>query len=90
MLKASYRVMSESLRIPPDTIGVMSSSGFMPARFTVTLPDQINQDLQEWADSEGRPKANLVAFLIERSVRLRYPERYPETNSSESHASSKP
>jgi predicted transcriptional regulator len=53
-------------------------SDAMPARFSVTLPDQINKDLQEWADKEGRPKANLTAFLIESAVRARFPDRYPD------------
>lgn len=56
----------------------MNSCDAMPVRFSVTLPDQINKDLQEWADKEGRPKANLTAFLIESAVRSRFPERYPE------------
>lgn len=61
-----------------DTITMSISSDVMPARFSVTLPDQINKDLQEWADKEGRPKANLTAFLIESAVRTRFPERYPD------------
>jgi hypothetical protein len=38
-------------------------------RFTVTLADSVFAELQEWADSEGRPTANLAAFLIEQSIR---------------------
>lgn len=49
----------------------------MPARFSVNLPDQINEDLQKWADKEGRPKANLAAFLIELAVRAQFPDKYP-------------
>ena len=38
-------------------------------RFTVTLADSVFAELQEWADSEGRPTANLAAFLIEQAIR---------------------
>ena len=34
-------------------------------RFTVTLPDTIYEDLERWAELQGRPPANLAAFLIE-------------------------
>lgn len=49
----------------------------MSDRFSVTLPDGIGEDLQRWAESEGRAKANLAAFLLELAVRQRFPERYP-------------
>jgi len=38
-------------------------------RFMVTLPDSLFTELQEWAKSEGRPTANLAAFLIEQAIR---------------------
>lgn len=41
----------------------------MSKRFQVTLPDAIYKKLEEWADHEGRPVANLAAFLIETSIR---------------------
>ena len=49
-------------------------------RVFVTLPDSIFDDLEWWADSEGRPTANLAAFLIEASIRQakekgEFPER---------------
>ncbi|WGV26326.1 ribbon-helix-helix domain-containing protein [Halotia branconii] len=34
-------------------------------RFTVTLPDSVFEDLEILADAQGRPTANLAAFLIE-------------------------
>lgn len=37
-------------------------------RFTVTVPDSIFEDLEALADSQGRPTANLAAFLIETGV----------------------
>ncbi len=46
-------------------------------RVMVTLPDSISADLEKWADEEGRPTANLAAFLIEQAVRSKYPEKYP-------------
>jgi len=38
-------------------------------RVTVTLPDAVFEDLERWADLEGRPTANLAAFLIEIEVK---------------------
>ena len=38
-------------------------------RVFVTLPDSVFEDLEQWAESQGRPTANLAAFLIETSVR---------------------
>lgn len=37
-------------------------------RFTVTVPDSIFEDLEALADSQGRPTANLAAFLIETGI----------------------
>ncbi len=49
----------------------------MTKRTTIVLPDAIYEDLQHWASEEGRPTANLVAFLVEQAIRLKYPEKYP-------------
>jgi hypothetical protein len=38
-------------------------------RVFLTLPDVVYQDLEKWADSQGRPVANLGAFLIETAIR---------------------
>lgn len=38
-------------------------------RVFVTLPDAVFEDLERWADLEGRPTANLAAFLIETAVK---------------------
>jgi CopG-like RHH_1 or ribbon-helix-helix domain, RHH_5 len=46
-------------------------------RFSVNLPDTLDDDLQQWADEESRPKANLAALLIELALRQKYPEKYP-------------
>ncbi|HEY9697116.1 MAG TPA: hypothetical protein V6D10_07635 [Trichocoleus sp.] len=37
-------------------------------RIHVTLPDSIYEALERWADKQGRPTANLGAFLIEVAV----------------------
>ncbi len=47
------------------------------ARFTLTIPELVNSDLQRWADTEGRTKAGLASYLVEAAVRDRYPENYP-------------
>lgn len=41
------------------------------------LPDAIAHALEEWADGEGRPTANLVAYLTEQAVRIKYPSEFP-------------
>ncbi len=41
----------------------------MSKRVFVTLPDSVFEELEQWADSQGRPTANLAAFLIETSIR---------------------
>ena len=34
----------------------------------VTLPDAVHEELERWADLQGRPTANLAAFLIETGI----------------------
>lgn len=41
----------------------------MPKRVFLTLPDQLHEDLSAWAEAQGRPVANLAAFLVEIAVR---------------------
>jgi predicted DNA-binding protein len=38
-------------------------------KFSVTVPDQIFELLEEWAEEQGRPTANLAAYLIEAGIR---------------------
>jgi hypothetical protein len=38
-------------------------------RVLVTLPDTVANDLENWAEYQGRPTANLAAFLIELGIR---------------------
>lgn len=40
----------------------------MPRKIQVTLPDRIGDELQRWANYDGRPLANLCNFLLERAV----------------------
>ena len=35
----------------------------------VTLPDTVYDDLEGWADYQGRPTANLASYLIELGIR---------------------
>lgn len=46
-------------------------------RTTITLPAAIFEAMERWADEEGRPTANLAAYLIEQSIRIKYPEKFP-------------
>jgi len=43
--------------------------GTMMKRFTVTVPDSVYEDLERWANEQGRPTANLAALLIELGIR---------------------
>ena len=38
-------------------------------RVFMTLPDTVYDDLESWAESQGRATANLAAFLVESSIR---------------------
>ena len=49
----------------------------MTKRTTIVLPDAVYEDLQLWADEEGRATDNLVAFLVEQAIRAKFPSKYP-------------
>jgi hypothetical protein len=38
-------------------------------RINITLPDSVVEELENWADAQGRSLANLAAFLLELSVK---------------------
>ncbi|NMG19750.1 ribbon-helix-helix domain-containing protein [Brasilonema bromeliae] len=59
------------MRILRRTIGCESDDGDsdVSKRFTVTLPDSVFEDLEVLADAQGRPTANLAAFLIEIGIK---------------------
>lgn len=40
----------------------------VPKRVYLTLPDVVYRDLERWAVKQGRPVANLGAFLVETAV----------------------
>lgn len=40
----------------------------MSKRIHVTLPQGVFQKLEGWADSEGRPVANLAAYLLQKTI----------------------
>jgi hypothetical protein len=42
---------------------------FVSKRINVTLPDSVVEELERWADNQGRSLANLAAFLLELSVK---------------------
>ncbi len=44
------------------------SQNIVSKRIHVTLPDGIYQKLEGWADSEGRPVANLAAYLLQKNI----------------------
>jgi hypothetical protein len=56
-------------------------------RINVTLPDAIFAELELWAEAQGRPTANLAAYLIEagmRQAKLEGEFRLPEKNGNPS------
>jgi hypothetical protein len=38
-------------------------------RVNLTLPDSVFYALERWAEAEGRPTANLAAFVVELAVK---------------------
>ena len=52
-------------------------------RTTIVLPDKVFEALEEWADKEGRPTANLAAFLVELGVKRKFADRFPEVKQHE-------
>ncbi|KYC37393.1 hypothetical protein WA1_48215 [Scytonema hofmannii PCC 7110] len=54
----------------------------MSKRINVTLPDSVLEDLEAWAEFQGRPTANLAAFLIEMSIKLaKHNGEFPQKSS---------
>ncbi|MFM7447113.1 MAG: ribbon-helix-helix domain-containing protein [Leptolyngbyaceae cyanobacterium] len=45
------------------------NSGTVSKRVNLTLPDTVFDELEDWATQQGRPVANLAAFLVETAVR---------------------
>ena len=68
-------------------LGVQKTAGTMPRKIQVTLPDRIGDDLQKWADYDGRPLANLCNFLLERAV-IEAKEREADWTKKQSSAAS--
>lgn len=56
---------------------IMSNES-MSKKFSLTVPDEIYEDLEKWAKAEGRNPANLGAFLLEIAVKRKYREKYLE------------
>ena len=52
-------------------------------RTTIVLSDKVFEALEEWADKEGRPTANLAAFLVELGVKRKFADRFPEVEQAE-------
>jgi hypothetical protein len=43
----------------------MSIDKSVSKRINVTLPDSVADELEDWANAQGRSLANLAAFLLE-------------------------
>ena len=46
----------------------MSEKNPVSKRVNLTLPDSVYQDLEIWAETQGRPPSSLGAFLVELSI----------------------
>ncbi|MGB3758818.1 MAG: hypothetical protein WBA07_20960 [Rivularia sp. (in: cyanobacteria)] len=38
-------------------------------RVNLTIPDVVYEELEAWAEYQGRPTANLAAYLVESAIR---------------------
>lgn len=47
----------------------MSQLEDVSKRVFITVPDAVFEDLEDWAHQQGRPTANLAAFLVETAIR---------------------
>lgn len=47
----------------------MEIDEFVSKRINITLPDSVVEELENWAEAQGRSLANLAAFLLELSVK---------------------
>ena len=54
-----YRSVISSSETPTD----------VSKRVNLTLPDIVYDELEAWAEYQGRPVANLAAYLVESSIR---------------------
>lgn len=68
MLESCCSPIIEPLSVRLD-VDVMLNNNPVSKRFTVTVPDSVFEELENWADCQGRPTANLAAYLIEAGIR---------------------
>jgi hypothetical protein len=47
----------------------ISIDEFVSKRINVTLPDSVADELEDWANAQGRSLANLAAFLLEMALK---------------------
>lgn len=66
----SVMMISTTLKSQKCTMG-SDDQAHQPVskRINLTLPDAVYAALERWADVEGRPTANLAAFLVEVAVK---------------------
>ncbi len=50
-------------------MGVIQDTDMSRKRVNLSLPEGIYSDLEAWAENQGRPVANLAAYLVEAGVR---------------------
>ena len=52
-----------------NKINNVSTYNTVSKRLTAYVPDVIFEELEEWAERDGRSLSNLVGFILERAVR---------------------
>jgi hypothetical protein len=50
-------------------MGVIRDTYMPRKRVNLSLPEGIYKDLELWAEKQGRPVANLAAYLVETGIR---------------------
>lgn len=50
-------------------MGVTQDTDMARKRVNLSLPEGIYADLETWAELQGRPVANLAAYLVEAGIR---------------------
>lgn len=46
-------------------------------KITIVLPGAIGTAMENWANEERRPLANLCSYLLEQATRIKYPDEFP-------------
>jgi hypothetical protein len=72
-LKLLYSILKDAIdasKAEPCKLGASCTMHeTLMKRITITLPDAAAAELEDWAQQQGRPVANLATFLVELGIR---------------------